>query len=528
MLDGSGITNKLRVEIMTFGGKMEKVYIFDTTLRDGEQSPGATLNIDEKFEIAKALKELNVDIMEAGFPISSIGDFEAVKKIAKNIKGVTIAGLARAIKKDIDACYESLKYAKSKRIHVFLATSDIHLKYKLHKTQDEVLAQAVEAVRYAKKYKAEVEFSAEDAGRTKDDYLCKVVEAVISAGADVVNIPDTVGYALPDEFGLKIKTLFERVPNIHKSIISVHCHNDLGLGVANSIASIQNGARQIECTINGLGERAGNSSLEEVVMILNTRKNSLKLRTDVNTKEIYKTSKLVSALTGIPVQPNKAIVGENAFSHEAGIHQHGVMQKSLTYEIMTPKSIGLEKNNIVLGKHSGRHAFVEHVNSMGYKLSPKKVDLLFAQFKQLADKKKTVYDEDIEALIEDEMSLASASNQALKLIYFNVTSGNQTIPTATVKIAVTNKKKETVIQEAACGDGPVDAVYKAIDKITKINCRLEDYSLRAVSRGKDAVGEVTVKVSVKDKGMFLGKASSTDVVEASVKAYVNAMNKIIM
>ncbi|MFH1715331.1 MAG: 2-isopropylmalate synthase [Elusimicrobiota bacterium] len=504
---------------------MDKVYIFDTTLRDGEQSPGASLNIEEKIEIAHALKKLNVDIIEAGFPISSIGDFESVKRVAKEIKNVTIAGLARAVKKDIDTCYEAVKYAKQRRIHTFIATSNIHLKYKLKKSKDEVYKEAVEAVKYASKYPVEVEFSAEDAVRTDFDFLCRVVEGVISAGAKVVNIPDTVGYSVPSEFGMMINKLYETVPNIHKAVISVHCHNDLGLGAANSISALQNGARQIECTINGLGERAGNAALEEIIMALNTRKDILKFKTDINTKEIARTSRLVSTLTGIPVQPNKAIVGENAFAHEAGIHQHGVMAKSATYEIMTPESIGLEENKLVLGKHSGRHAFRKKLSDMGYKLSDKKIDALFYQFKELADKKKTIYDADIEALVEDEIS---RFEETFKLLYFNVTSGNSTIPTATVKLAKADSKKkgkEEIVQEAACGDGPIDAAYKAIDRITGITCKLEGYSLRSVSGGKDAVGEVTVKVRVDKKGIVSGRGTSTDIVEASVKAYVNAMNR---
>ncbi|MFC1512660.1 2-isopropylmalate synthase [bacterium] len=509
---------------------MDRVYIFDTTLRDGEQSPGASLNIEEKVEIAHALSKLNVDVIEAGFPISSKGDFDSVHKVSKVIKKVTIAGLARAVKKDIDVCWQALKPAKNKRIHTFIATSDIHLKYKLKQSKEKVLEQAVDAVKHAKKYPCEVEFSAEDAVRTNFDFLCRVVESVIKAGADIVNIPDTVGYAIPDEYGNIIKGLFECVPNIHKAVISVHCHNDLGLAVANSISALENGARQIECTINGLGERAGNASLEEIIMIMKTRKDQLRLDTKVNSKEIYRTSRLVSSLTGIPVQPNKAIVGANAFAHEAGIHQHGVLQKSLTYEIMTPESIGLEKNVIVLGKHSGRYAFRKKINDMGYKFSLDKFDTLFFKFKELADKKKQIYDEDIETIIEDELS--QMPNKAFNLIYFNVTSGNSTIPTATVKIAKTIKKKKTkpaveTIQEASCGDGPIDAAYKAIDRITKIKSKLEDYALRAVSGGRDAIGEVTVKVSVKGKGIFTGRGTSTDIVEASVKAYIDAMNRIM-
>lgn len=507
---------------------MNKIFIFDTTLRDGEQSPGASLNEPEKVEIARALEKLNVDVIEAGFPISSPGDFAAVKKVAQTVKHATIAGLCRTIKKDIDVCWDAVRHAKHRRIHTFIATSDIHLKYKLKKTREEMLHDAVNAVRHAKSYRAEVEFSAEDAARTDPDFLCTVVEKIIAAGADVVNIPDTVGYALPDEFGAIIRMLFERVPNIHKAIISVHCHNDLGLGVANSIAAAKNGARQIECTINGLGERAGNASLEEVVMALATRKQMLNMYTDIATKEIYKTSRLVSTLTSIPVQPNKAIVGANAFAHEAGIHQHGVLAKSITYEIMTPESVGLEKSNLVLGKHSGRHAFRKRLEDMGYTLSDKKLDGIFQKFKELADKKKQVFDEDIAALVEDEF--AHTFHETFRLLYFHVASGNCAIPTATIKIAKVGTKKsaETIVQEAACGDGPIDAAYKAIDKITGIKCKLDDFSLRAVSGGKDAVGEVTIKVEAEGKGVVMGRGTSTDIVEASVKAYMNAMNKLAL
>ncbi|MCP4482366.1 MAG: 2-isopropylmalate synthase [bacterium] len=497
-----------------------QVYIFDTTLRDGEQSPGASLNIKEKIEIAKTLEQLQVDVIEAGFPISSRGDFKSVKTISTHIKNTTIAALARASEQDINAAYEALKDCKNKRIHTFLATSDIHLKYKLKMDRNSVLEKAVHAVKYAKNLGVEVEFSAEDAARTDLDYLCKITESVIAAGADIVNIPDTVGYALPNEFAERIKTLFNKVSNIDQAIISVHCHNDLGLAVANTLEAITNGARQIECTINGLGERAGNAALEEIIMTLKTRQNALNLTTNINTKNIYKTSRLVSNLTGIAVQRNKAIVGANAFAHEAGIHQHGVLSHTETYEIMTPESIGLKTSNIVLGKHSGRHAFINKLEKLGYSFEKVKIDELFFKFKELADKKKDIFDEDIQALATDEFN--NKKNDFLKLKLFSVLSGNQEIPHAKVKIIKDGKE----VQASANGDGPVDAAYNAIEKVAGIELKLEDYNIRAISRGKDAMGEVIVQVSASNLS-FYGKGTSTDIVEASIKAYVDAVNKIL-
>jgi 2-isopropylmalate synthase len=520
---------------------MNRIYIFDTTLRDGEQCPGASLNISEKVEIAKMLECLKVDVIEAGFPVSSIGDFEAVREVSKNVKDITIAGLARANEKDIDVCYDALQFAKNKRIHIFLATSDIHLQYKLKMTREEAYERAIKAVRYAKKYKAEIEFSAEDAFRTDFDFLCKVVEGVINEGANVVNIPDTVGYALPHEFGALIKNLYNKVPNIDKTLISVHCHNDLGLGVSNTLSAIMNGARQIECTMNGLGERAGNTALEEIAMILKTRQSVLNMETNIDTKQIYKTSKLISNLTGIQVQRNKAIVGQNAFAHESGIHQHGVLANPLTYEIMTPESIGIINNeNIVLGKHSGRHAFADKIEKLGYKFDKEKIDILFVQFKDLADKKKVIFDEDIEFLINNVFK-NSSNNEFIKLLYFSVISGNNMIPTATVKILKKDSSgKEEILQEATCGDGPVDAVYKSIDKMLGLNIKLEEYNIRAISGEKDAIGDVTVKISCENfnnkkdnacqcnKIFSFGKGNSTDILEASLKAYVDAINKIFL
>lgn len=497
----------------------EKVIIFDTTLRDGEQSPGASLNIDEKIEIAKQLSRLNVDVIEAGFPSSSPGEFEAVTSIAKKIKDRTIAGLARVIKNDIQQAGMALKHAAHPRIHIFIATSPIQMKYKLRMVAEEVLSAAVDAVKYARKFTDNIEFSPEDATRSKKEFLYKIIEKVIDAGANVVNIPDTVGYTTPEEFALLIRDIRNSVPNINKAIISVHCHDDLGLAVANTLAALRSGARQAECTINGIGERAGNASLEEIVMGIKTRENFFSLYTQIKTEEICRTSRLVSTLTGIPVQPNKAIVGSNAFAHEAGIHQDGVLKKRITYEIISPRTIGLKASKIVLGKHSGRHAFKEKLKEIGYKLNKKELEKAFAQFKKLADKKKKIFDEDLEAIIEESIK---AIPQIFKLEYIHVSTGNQTIPTATVKI----NKEGKIIQEASSGDGPVDAAYKAIDRVTKIPVNLSDYSIKAVTGGKDAMGEVNIKMKDKRGRLFSGRGLSTDIIEASALAYINAINKI--
>ena len=498
----------------------EKLIIFDTTLRDGEQTPGASLNIREKLEIARQLEKLNVDVIEGGFPFASPGDFEAVRAIAKEVKGPIIAGLARSLKKDIDRAHEALQHAKHPRIHVFLATSPIHRQYKLKKAQEEILKQAAEAVAYARKFVEDVEFSPEDAARTEPDFLSRVVEAVIRAGARTVNIPDTVGYTTPFEFRKLIRYLKDNTPGIDKALISVHCHNDLGLAVANSIAAIEAGARQVECTINGLGERAGNASLEEIVMIVQTRRDLFKeVYTEINTKQITKTSKLVSHLTGVVVQPNKAIVGENAFAHESGIHQDGVLKERTTYEIMHPATVGLSDSKLVLGKLSGRHAFSSRLQQMGFHLKEAEIDKAFDRFKELADKKKVIYDEDLCAIVEDEISEVP---QTYILDYMHVTSGTRTLPTATVIL----KKGEDVSQDASTGDGPVDAAYKTIDRITGVKGKLLDYSIRALTGGKDAMGEVTVKIEV-ENGIYYGKGASTDIIEASAKAYLNGINKAI-
>lgn len=498
---------------------MEKILIFDSTLRDGEQSPGATLNTKEKIEIAQQLKNLGVDIIEAGFPISSPGDLEAVKLIAQQVKGPIIAGLARAAVKDIEACWQAVRYSSRPRIHTFIATSDIHLKIKLNKTREEVLKIATESVKFARRFTPDVEFSAEDAVRSDFDYLCRIVEAVISAGATTINIPDTVGYAIPEEYGRMIKNLKARVPNIEKAILSAHCHNDLGLAVANSLSAVANGARQVECTINGIGERAGNAALEEIVMAIRTRKDLFGLTTNIITKEIAKTSRLVSTLTGIPVQPNKAIVGGNAFAHEAGIHQDGIIKGRLTYEIMTPQSVGITTSKLVLGKHSGRHALAKRLKELGFTFKEKELDKIFIRFKELADKKKQIFDEDIELLMEEEIA---GNNEVFNVDYLHTSSGTGIVPTATIRL----RKDKKVFQEAASGDGPVDAAYRAVDKIVGIKTKLLDYNLRSVSSGKDAIGEVTVKLEYQGQ-TIIGRGSSTDIIEASVKAYLNAINRII-
>jgi len=497
---------------------MRKIKIFDTTLRDGEQSPGASMNVEEKVRVAHQLEKLNVDVIEAGFPIASAGDFEAVRKVAESVKNCEVAGLARANTKDIDAAWEALRGAAMPRIHTFIATSDIHLKYKLKKSRDEVLEAAVKAVRHARGYIDNVEFSAEDAVRSDVDYLCRVVEAVIDAGAKTVNIPDTVGYSIPSEFGALIKTIKERVSNSDKAVISVHCHNDLGLAVANSLAAIENGAGQVECTINGIGERAGNASLEEIVMALRTRGDLLDYETAIVTENIYPTSRLVTHITGMVVQPNKAVVGANAFAHEAGIHQDGVLKEKSTYEIMTPESVGLSQNLLVMGKHSGRHAFRDRIKELGYDLDDEKLEKAFKRFKVLADKKKELFDDDLDAIIADEIIRIPAKYE---LKYLNVNSGTVTVPTATVQMMVGTK----MLQEAGFGVGPVDAVYETIEKITKTRAKLIRYSVSSVTRGMDAQGEVTVRLEHKGKTV-IGQGAHTDIIVASAKAYINALNKL--
>ena len=499
---------------------MGRIIIFDTTLRDGEQCPGASLNMNGKIEIARQLAVLGVDVIEAGFPISSPGDFEAVRRVAREIKGPAICGLARAIEKDIDAAHDAVKYSARPRIHVFLATSKIHMKYKLKKAEDEILRLAVASVKYARNKCGDIEFSPEDASRTEKDFLYKVVEAVIDAGAATVNIPDTVGYATPHEFGQLIKGIKENVPNIGKAVISAHCHNDLGLGVANSLSALLNGAGQVECTINGLGERAGNASLEEIVMAVRTRNDIFKgISTGINTKELYKTSRLVSKLTGMIVQSNKAIIGANAFAHESGIHQDGVLKERVTYEIMRPEDVGFTGTRLVLGKHSGRHAFSERLKKLGYSLTKEQIDEAFERFKEIADKKKEVFDEDLATIVDEEISKIPGKYH---LEHFHITSGDEVKPTAGIKVRCQGK----ALEAASSGDGPVDACYKAIDKITGLTGKLLDYQIRSVTSGKDALGEVSIKIESRGR-IVSGRGASTDIIEASIKAYINVVNKLV-
>ncbi len=496
---------------------MEKIFVFDTTLRDGEQSPGASMTMEQKLEIASQLARLGVDIIEAGFPVSSPQQFKACELISKEIKGSIIAGLARAVEKDLDSAYEALKKAEHPRIHTFIATSPIHMKHKLKKEPDEVIEMAVKAVKYARKKVAEVEFSPEDATRSELGFLCKIIEKVIDAGATIINIPDTVGYSLPEEFGNFIKNILNGVPNIDKAIISVHCHNDLGLGVANTLAAVKNGARQVEVTLNGIGERAGNASLEEFVMALNVRKDLMPFKTNIDTKQIYNSSKLLSNIIGFPIPRNKPIVGDNAFAHESGIHQDGVIKHRETYEIMTPESVGRQSSRLVLGRHSGMHGFKTRIEEFGYNLSEVELKSAYDRFLEIADKKKEVYDEDLYAIIGDELSKKSS---VFFLEYFNIISGNLSIPTATVRIKI----NEEMFEEAATGDGPVDAIFRAIDRVTKIKTVLNEYNVQALTPGKQAMGEVSVVIDIKSK-KYIGKSSSTDILEASARAYVNALNR---
>lgn len=498
--------------------KQQYVKIFDTTLRDGEQSPGCSMNFEEKLRMAKQLAKMKVDIIEAGFPIASKGDFESVNQIAKEVPGPVICGLARANKKDIDRCWEAVSASKKPRIHTFIATSDIHMKHKLKKTRDEVLADSVKAVRHALSYTDDVEFSAEDATRSDRDFLVKIFTEVIEAGAKTINVPDTVGYAVPSEFSKLIAYLNSNIPNIDKAVISVHCHNDLGLAVANSLAATEQGARQVECTVNGIGERAGNASMEEIVMILNVRKDKIPYKTGINTDQIYPSSKLLTFITGISVQPNKAVVGENAFAHEAGIHQDGILKYQPTYEIMTPKSVGIPTNKLILGKHSGRHAFRERLKTLGMPLEDEMLENAFRSFKDLADRKKNVYDEDIMALVE---GMVGSISEKYKLDNISVVSGSKSTPEATVSLKF-GKKVDEVTEN---GDGPVDAAFKAIRKITKFKGTLERYAVNAITGGTDAQGEVVVTVS--DAGKTIrGSGAHTDIVIASALAFLSAINRL--
>ncbi len=496
----------------------KQVKIFDTTLRDGEQCPGASMGLREKLEVARQLARLKVDIIEAGFPIASPGDFEAVKAVAEQVKGPVIAGLARCLEKDIVRAAEAVAPAGDKaRIHVFLATSAIHRQFKLRKAKEEIIKQAVAGVKMAKKYVDDVQFSPEDASRTEPEFLADVCRAVIAAGATTINIPDTVGYAVPEQFGALIGYLNEHVDGIEDVTVHVHCHNDLGLAVANSLAAVKNGARGIECTINGLGERAGNCSLEEVVMAMRTRHDFYDLRTGVKTQEIYRASRLVSQLTGMVVQRNKAIVGANAFAHESGIHQDGMLKERTTYEIMRPEDVGISGTELVLGKHSGRHAFANHLSKLGFKLSEQELVAAFESFIELADKKKSIYDDDLVAIVQQQMT---EPPPVYTLKYLHVSTGSDTVPTATVRL----QRNDDVMQDAACGDGPVDAALKTIDRICNLQGRLEDFSLQAITKGKDALGEVSLRVTFDDR-IVNGKASSTDIVEAAARAYLNCVNR---
>jgi len=497
----------------------DKIIIFDTTLRDGEQSPGASMNIQEKYRLAQNLVKLQVDVIEAGFPVASPGDFECVKNIADNIRGVQVAGLARCNRKDIDAAWEALKKGENPRIHLFLATSDIHLKYKLKMDREQMLALAVESVKYAAGFTSNVEFSAEDASRSDLDFVCRVFEAVIRAGATTLNFPDTTGYALPDEFGRKISYLAENIPNIDKAVLSVHCHNDLGLAVANSLAAINNGARQVECTINGLGERAGNTALEEVVMAIRTRPDLMAVTTGITTEHIYPTSRLVSTITGMPVQPNKAIVGANAFAHESGIHQDGMLKERTTYEIMNPCDIGLSKGNLVMGKHSGRHALKDRIETMGYALSDEQLNRVFVRFKELADVKKEMFDEDLEAILMDEV-LRIAEKYQLQTL--GVMSGSRVMPTAGVRLKIDDRE----VEKAAIGIGPIDATFRAIAELTGTTSKLLYFSVSSITGGTDAQGEVMVRIE--DDGLVvIGQGADPDIITAAAKAYLNALNRMI-
>jgi 2-isopropylmalate synthase len=495
-----------------------KINIFDTTLRDGEQAPGIHLSVREKLEIAEQLDNLNVDIIEAGFPISSKSDFNAVIEISKKIRNRSIAVLARAVPKDIDTAGEALKYAANPVIHTFISSSDIHLQYQFKKTREKAVQLAKEAVIRARKYSDNVEFSAMDATRSDRDYLCRMYEEVIKSGAKVLNVPDTVGYALPEEYSSLISYLFENVKGIENVIVSVHCHNDLGLAVANSILAAQHGAGQIEVAVNGIGERAGNAALEEIAMIIDTRKNDLGLYTGINLKEIMRTSSLVRHLTGYAVAPNKAIVGKHVFTHEAGIHQDGMLKHRATYEIMKPEDIGSQASKLMLGKHSGRHAFVKRIEELGFKLSEEDIEKAFERFKDLAEKKGEISDNDLKAILNNEIREV---REYYKLKYYQVINGSSIKATSTIGIEV----EGNLLESASYGDGPVDASFKAIDSLTGVKVELVDYAIEAVTEGKDAIG--AVKIIVKADGQqALGRGLSTDVIEASIKAYIDALNRV--
>ncbi len=501
--------------------KKDRLIVFDTTLRDGEQSPGASMNLTQKLEVARALDLLGVDVIEAGFPITSPDDFEAVQAISRELRRPTICGLARCVEKDIVALGKALSPARHGRVHVVLATSEIHRKFKLNKTKSEIVNMAVAGVKLGRQWADDVQFSAEDAVRTEPEFLAEVVEAVIAAGATTVNIPDTVGYSMPWYFEGLIAGLFRDVKNINKAVIAVHCHNDLGLAVANTLAAVRAGARQVECTINGLGERAGNCSLEEVVMAVHTRTDEFPgVTTTIDTTKLYPTSRLVSRVTGLAVQRNKAIVGENAFAHEAGIHQDGVLKERTTYEIMRPESVGFKQSSLVLGKHSGRHALAVRLKQLGFTLAAEKLEVVYERFKALADRKKEIFDEDLEALAETELHTA---HEVWKLASLHVSSGTSSIPTATVELT---DAKSVRTCDASTGDGPVDAIFRAIERLTKLELKLEDYTIRSITGGQEAQGEV--RVQVRHGGTLLtGRGLSTDVLEASALAWLDATNRVL-
>ncbi|OGO24026.1 MAG: 2-isopropylmalate synthase [Chloroflexi bacterium RBG_16_50_9] len=500
---------------------MDKVIIFDTTLRDGEQAAGGTLNVQEKLQIANQLEKLGVDVIEAGFPISSPGDFEAVSLIAREIRTPVICALSHANPAAIDRAWEAVSGAAHPRIHVFLSASDIHLIHQLKKSRDEILQTARKMVARAKSYTEDIEFSPMDASRAEPKYIYQILEAVIAAGATTVNIPDTVGYSIPDEFGRLIEGILMNVPNIGQAVISVHCHNDLGLAVANSLEAIKRGARQVECTINGIGERAGNASMEEIVMAVKTRKDFFNLTTDIDTRQIYKASRLVSDLTGFPVQPNKAIVGANAFRHESGIHQDGVIKMPITYEIIDPRTVGIPSSSLEMGKLSGRHAFKERLAEMGYSLNETDLNRAFTAFKELADKKKRITDRDIESLVAEEQRTVS---EEYHLDRIQVTCGDRGIPTAAVRLIGPGGK---TLEDAALGTGPVDAVYKAINRIVKVPNSLTEFTVKSVTEGIDAIGEVLIRIE-SDGTTYTGRGADTDIIVSSAKAYINALNRLLM
>lgn len=495
------------------------IKIFDTTLRDGEQSPGCSMNLNEKIEVAKQLEAMNVDIIEAGFAIASEGDAYSIEQIAKTIKNSTICSLARCQTKDIDKAYSSIKKANSSRIHVFLATSPLHMEHKLKMTEQEVLDSIEYHVKYAKKYCSDIEFSAEDACRSDLDFLCRAFEKAISAGATTLNIPDTVGYIVPEEYAKIVRYVKENTKGVENAILSCHCHNDLGMAVANSLAGVMAGIEQIECTINGIGERAGNASMEECVMALKVRKPFFNMDCNIDTKQIYRASRMIQTITGVPVAPTKAIVGANAFAHESGIHQHGVLAHKETYEIMTPESVGINKNSIVLGKHSGRHAFEDRLKALGYNLEKEKLDKAFEKFKALADKKKTIKDRDIEALVGAVPTVDFKDRFILE--NFVINSGNTITSTAVIRV----KKGDEIIEKVAGSDGPINAAFKAINKMVDKEIILEDYTLKAMTEGEDAQGEAIVKLSIDNSEWITGRGLAVDIVEASIKAYLNGINK---